>query len=64
LGAQGEKAFLQLSQAVVSGEVPLKRSNALMGELWHTMKNTAKWQLSSSVLHGFISSVQTAYSYA
>jgi hypothetical protein len=29
-----------------------------------TMKNTAKWQLSSSVLHGFMGAVQGAYGYA
>jgi len=48
----------------MAGELPLKRSNALMGELWLTMKNTAKWQLSSSVLHGFISATQKAFTYA
>jgi hypothetical protein len=28
------------------------------------MKNTARWQLSSSVLHGFIGAVQSAFGYA
>jgi hypothetical protein len=44
--------------------MPLKRSNALISELWTTLKNTARWQISSSILHGFIGSVQSAYYYA
>jgi hypothetical protein len=29
-----------------------------------TLKNTARWQISSSILHGFMGSVQSAYGYA
>jgi len=47
----------------MAGEVPLKRTNAMMGELWVTMKNTAKWQLSSSIIHGFMSAVQKTFDY-
>jgi hypothetical protein len=28
------------------------------------MKNTARWQLSSSMLHGFMGAIQTAHGYA
>jgi hypothetical protein len=28
------------------------------------MKNTARWQFSSSMLHGFMGAMQSAYSYA
>jgi hypothetical protein len=35
-------------------EMPLMRTNKLISELWSTMKNTVRWQLSSSALHGFI----------
>jgi hypothetical protein len=38
-------------------------SSKLTG-LWTTLKNTARWQLSSSMLHGFIGAVQSAYGYA
>lgn len=31
--------------------------------MWVTMKNTARWQISSSVLHGFVGSLQQAYGY-
>jgi hypothetical protein len=28
------------------------------------MKNTVKWQISSSMLHGFMGALQTSYGYA
>jgi hypothetical protein len=28
------------------------------------MKNTARWQISSSILHGFMGTIQHAYGYA
>ncbi|MBO7210930.1 MAG: hypothetical protein J6V44_07960 [Methanobrevibacter sp.] len=53
-----------LAQSVASAEVPIRRSNALLTELWTTMKNTARWQLTSSMLHGFMGAVQSAVGYA
>lgn len=35
-----------------------------MTELWVTMKNTARWQLTSSALHGFMGALSTAYGYS
>jgi hypothetical protein len=35
-----------------------------MKEFAVTMKNTVKWQLSSSMLHGFMGAIQSAYGYA
>ena len=63
IGPTGQKAFILLAQSVASAEVPIRRSNALLSELWVTMKNTARWQLTSSVLHGFIGAVQSAVGY-
>ena len=64
LGPVGEKAFADLSRSITLAEVPLKRTNALVSNLWVTLKNTVRWQLSSSVLHGFMGTVQSAYRYA
>ena len=63
MGLEGQRAFLQVAQAIGAAELPLKRSNALLSNLWVTMKNTMRWQLTSSALHGFIGSIQTAYGY-
>jgi hypothetical protein len=55
---------MQLAGAVAQSEVPIRRVNATLQSLMVTLKNTAKWQLSSSMLHGFMSAVSSAFSYA
>lgn len=64
LGPAGEKAFADLSRSITLAEVPLRRTSGLVNNLWTTLKNTARWQLSSSMLHGFMGTVQSAYGYA
>ena len=64
LGPEGEKVFSQIAQSIVNAEIPLRRANKLFDELWVSMKNTARWQLTSSALHTFIGGLQTAYGYS
>lgn len=64
LGPSGQKAFMSLAQSIVEADVPLKRTNLLVSELWTTLKNTARWQVSSSALHAFMGTIQSAYGYA
>ena len=64
LGPQGQQAFLTLTKSIVTAEVPIKRTNALVKEFATTLANTARWQISSSVLHGFTRGLQSAYRYA
>lgn len=64
LGTQGQTAFLKLAQSIAAGQAPLRRTNKLMAELWTTMKNTIRWQITSSSLTGFISAISTAVDYA
>ena len=64
LGPAGNTAFQSLAQSVAKAEIPIRRSNTMLNNMWVTLKNTARWQLSSSVLHGFMSTVSSAYRYA
>lgn len=64
LGPMGTEAFLSVAKAITTAELPLRRTNTLMDSLWVTMKNTMRWQITSSVLNGFVGSLQTAYGYA
>lgn len=64
LGPEGQKAFMGLANAISTSEIPLKRTSKLMQDLGITMKNTIKWQLSSSAMHGFMSAVSQAWNYA
>lgn len=63
-GEEGQKAFYKLSQAIASAEAPVTRISKRMDDFLVTLKNTAKWQISSSIMHGFMGSIQSAYSYA
>lgn len=63
-GPAGEEAFLKVATAITKAEMPLKRSNKLLDSLWTTMKNTMRWQITTSMLHGFIGSLETAYGYS
>lgn len=64
LGPTGQEAFLKVASAVASAELPIRRSNKLLTELWVTMKNTARWQLTSNALHGFQGALASAYGYS
>jgi hypothetical protein len=64
LGPAGQQAFMTLAQSVAQAEIPIRRSSAALDKMWETLKNTARWQVSSTVLHGFMGAVQSAYGYA
>ena len=64
LGPAGQQAFMSLANAISQAEIPIRRSNIALQNMMTTLKNTARWQLSSSMLHGFMSAVQSAYGYA
>lgn len=64
LGSEGRQAFSNLAQSITTAEVPLKRANSVLTEFATTLKNTARWQISSSIMNSFVGSIQSAYSYA
>lgn len=64
LGDQGEQAFMQLSRSIATAETSTVRVNKKMQEFATTLKNAARWQVSSSILHGLMGAVQGAYGYA
>ena len=63
-GATGQQAFVKLAQSISLADQPMFRISNRMKEFAVTMKNTVKWQLSSSMLHGFMGAMQSAYGYA
>lgn len=64
LGPAGQQAFSSLAQSVAQSEIPLRRTSALLTEMGTVLKNTIRWQISSSMLHGFMGAVSKAYGYA
>ena len=64
LGPQGQQAFQKLTQSVALSEVPVRRLSGVLGEFGTVVKNTIRWQASSSLIHGFMGSIQSAFNYA
>lgn len=64
MGSEGEKAFTQVANSILKAEAPLRRTSKLVDTMWTTLKNTARWELSSSIFHGLEGSLQKAVSYA
>lgn len=64
LGVEGERSFVNLARAISTAEAPLRKSSTLLNEFATSIKNTIQWQISSSLIHGFIGSIQSAMSYA
>ena len=64
LGPTGQQAFMSLASAVSQAEIPIRRSNTALTNMMVTLKNTARWQLSSTMLHAFMGSIRSAYNYA
>lgn len=63
-GPAGQEAFQKVAISIATAEDPVRRLNKTMQEFLTTLKNTAKWQLSSTIVHGFIGALQSAYGYA
>lgn len=63
-GEVGKQAFLNLSTSISNAEQPMVRINNLFTEMWTTMKNTLRWQITSSTLHGLIGAWESAFGYA
>ena len=64
LGPQGQQAFNQLAQAIAKSEIPMKRISNIFGQFGTVIANTVRWQMSSSLIHGIMGSIQGAYRYA
>lgn len=63
LGPMGTQTFNQLSRAITSAETPLLRTGKAAQTLWTTIGNTVRWQATSSLLHGVMSTASQAMNY-
>lgn len=63
-GQSGQQAFLGLAQSISLADQPMLKISNRLKELGVSLKNAVKWQLSSSIVHGFMGSIQSAYGYA
>lgn len=64
IGPEGSKAFMQLATSITNADNSTFTLNKKIKELGTTLRNTIKWQISSSMIHGFMGAIQSAYGYA
>ena len=64
LGPTGQQAFTKLAQSVASAEIPVLRIGDGMRRLATTFANTARYQLSSSIISGLTQGISQAFRYA
>lgn len=62
-GSTGQQAFVQLSQSIAQAERPVITISNRLSKLGETLKNTVRWQISTSILQDFTGAIQKAYSY-
>lgn len=62
-GEVGTKAFSSVVNAIAKTEVPLRKTNNLLTDFAVTLKNTAKWQISSDIIHGLEGGLTSAIGY-
>lgn len=63
-GATGQDAFLALSRAVATMEIPITKTTTMLDKMMVTLKNTVKWELSSTFVHGLERGLSSAINYA
>ena len=64
VGTTGQQAFVSLANSLAQADRHALSLGTKLGGLMTTLKNTARWQISSSILHGFMGTIQSAYGYA
>ena len=60
LGYVGNSAFKTLTTSLITTNTYVKQSSKLLNEMATSLKNTAKWGISSSIINNLASSVQKA----
>lgn len=63
-GADGKNTFSSLANAIAQADAPMVKLNGRLGEFMTTLKNSARWQLSSNILHGLEGAIGSAIGYA
>lgn len=63
-GSQGQQAFASLVRNINMADKSMVGLGAKMTDFATTLKNTARWQISSSILHGFMGTISSALGYA
>lgn len=64
LGKDGERAFINLAKSIMTAEAPLRTTNKLLSDFWISLKNVAKYQISTTLWRGLTTGLSSAFTYA
>lgn len=63
-GKTGQEAFVKLSQTIAQADQPVITMGTHLNNLFNTLKNTLRWQISNSMITGVTGAIQQAFYYA
>ena len=63
LGPKGQQAFNQLANSITLAQAPARRLNSTLIEFGNTLIRTIRWQVASTLIHGFVGTVKEAVGY-
>lgn len=64
VGKTGQEAFVKLSQTIAQADQPVITMGTHLNNLFTTLKNTLRWQISNSMIMGVTGAIQQAFYYA
>ena len=63
LGTAGNQAFNTLARSILTAETPMLRLGKAAQTMWTVLGNTIRWQATSSMLHGIMTTASNAMGY-
>ena len=63
-GRDGEQAFVKLSKSISTAQTPMFQMQGILSKMWTSLKNVAKWQISSKLFMSLTSGISNAYKFA
>lgn len=64
MGSEGQRAFNQLTQAIVQGQMPLHKTNNLLTSMMNTFGSSIKWSIAYGAINKISQGFSNAFQYA
>lgn len=64
LGPEGQKAFQQLTQSIIQGQIPIKKTKNLLTSMMDTFGNSIKWSMAYGAINRISQGFSNALQYA
>ena len=64
IGSEGMNAFNSLTQQLISANTEINNSSKVLNDLWTTLKNTVRWEITTAAVKAFSGAISEAFDYA